>query len=448
MRGTPHNNLIPPDDLKKIIPRVRRLLTRPQTRTRGTIRTAIQSIVKRKDDILKILATGETPCYILDLKGLTKSIDNFSMCFSPLPRGSFFYAMKTNHHPRILREVVSHGFGVDVSSIRELDMARAAKAKRIIYSGPGKTEQSLAYAISTFPSIIINLDSFGELARLARVAKKKQVRVGVRITPSEEGIWSKFGIPLKKLHDFWEQAKQYPAIQLEGIQFHLSHNTDEKPYTQSLALLGAYLKKEFSPHEQKNIRFIDMGGGFLPYKSEGYYPWTTPEGIILEQAYASIGKRAPFTDPYYISDSIPLNKYALGIVGAIKAYTNFLPSCEYYLEPGRIISNASMHIALKVVDIKSKDGAILDGGINSVGWERFAFEYFPIINISHPSRKERTATLYGSLCLPGDQDVWGYSYYGSRLEEGDVLVVPYQGCLTYSLAQNFIHPIPPVYIMD
>lgn len=106
-----------------------------------------------------------------------------------------------------------------------------------------------------------------------------------------------------------------------------------------------------------------------------------------------------------------------------------------------------MHIALKVVDRKSPRTAILDGGVNAIGWERFSYDYFPVINLTHPGMRERICTLYGSLCLQGEMDLWGYSYYGSKLAEGDILVVPYQGHLTYSLAQNFIHPIPPVYIM-
>jgi diaminopimelate decarboxylase len=50
------------------------------------------------------------------------------------------------------------------------------------------------------------------------------------------------------------------------------------------------------------------------------------------------------------------------------------------------------------------------------------------------------------LCTP--HDIWGYSYHGSGITVGDILLVPGQGAYTYSLRQNFIKPIADVVIMD
>lgn len=78
-----------------------------------------------------------------------------------------------------------------------------------------------------------------------------------------------------------------------------------------------------------------------------------------------------------------------------------------------------------------------------VGWQRFEKEYFPLINITHSSKTEQKCRMWGNLCTTWD--IWGYYYHGNKLEEKDIIVVPYQGALTYSLAQTFINNIPDVY---
>ena len=90
-----------------------------------------------------------------------------------------------------------------------------------------------------------------------------------------------------------------------------------------------------------------------------------------------------------------------------------------------------------------KGTPILDGGVNMVGWQRFEYEYFPVINLSEPSNREFEVNVWGNLCTTWD--TWGYYMYGSGVSPGDCVVIPNQGALTYSLAQSFINKIPAVY---
>ena len=84
---------------------------------------------------------------------------------------------------------------------------------------------------------------------------------------------------------------------------------------------------------------------------------------------------------------------------------------------------------MTVVDKKAADLVITDAGTNAVGWERFETDYFPILNLTRPTLKERTCYILGSLCTP--HDVWGYSYWGDDIRPEDVLMVPTQGAYTY-----------------
>ena len=101
-----------------------------------------------------------------------------------------------------------------------------------------------------------------------------------------------------------------------------------------------------------------------------------------------------------------------------------------------------MHLLLTVIDRKTEDLVITDGGTNAVGWERFEHDYFPVLNLSRPALRENACAIMGSLCTP--HDVWGYAYWGARIEPGDILLIPNQGAYTYSLRQHFIKALPKV----
>jgi diaminopimelate decarboxylase len=99
-------------------------------------------------------------------------------------------------------------------------------------------------------------------------------------------------------------------------------------------------------------------------------------------------------------------------------------------------------LIISVVDKKDDTLVITDAGTNAIGWERFESDYSPILNLSRPSLTETACQILGSLCTP--QDLWGYHYFGSGIEPGDVLMIPTQGAYTYSLRQEFIKPLPKV----
>lgn len=437
-------------DRVRLLGWVKKIINSPTTDSAGSFLHVVDSMLTKKKSLLSIAKKYGTPCYVLDGHELTNNIRSFKESFlRHIPRAEFFYALKTNRHQFLLKKVITAGFGLDIASARELGLGITAGAKNFVFSGPGKTTDQLRAALRHSLPVTINIDSFGELERLGMLTSrlKKHVRVGIRIHTSDHGDWQKFGIPLSDLKKFWRRAKRYPFLHLVGIHSHTSLNEDAKPYVNTIRTIAAYLSTHFTKNELREITFIDLGGGFYPYKTDGYYPWVIPAGEIAQIAYEKNGQRPHFPYPHYRTDAIPIESYARDIGRAIKKYLSPLLDCAYYFEPGRVISSTAMHILLRVVDVKSPACAILDGGNNILGWERLSYEYFPVINLTHPGKKEHACELYGSLCMSGKYDTWGHYYYGSRLAEGDALVVPYQGHLTYALAQNFIHPIPPVHIM-
>lgn len=426
---------------------VNKYLSRPLKLRRGHLLKVVTDILKKRSAILKVTKKYPTPFYLFDHRGVKKSIKQFKTVFGQhIPRLNIFYAVKSNPHPYLIKEVVRAGFGLDVSSGRELFLAIKQRSKKIIFTGPGKTDAELAMAIKYRQKVIINVDSFTELRRLGQMlaSQKKTIRAGVRVYLQSQSNWNKFGIAIDDLSKFFIAAKDYPEIKLQGIQCHMSWNKTAKAYENLIKEIAAEIKN-LPAEDRVRIKFIDFGGGYETYNQEGYFPWTLTSGEIIKEAAEHFGQTTQFKDKYYLSESILLKDYAISISRAISKYMDPIIKPNYYCEPGRIISNPAMHLVLKVMDIKRPGMAILDGGTNMIGYELFEYFYYPTVNLTRPSKKEIAYRFYGSLCTP--YDLFGYYCYAQNIKEGDIIIIPNQGAYTYTLAQNFIKDIPPTYIL-
>lgn len=440
--------LASPADLKKYSQIIQRILRAPAKVWLADFKPVARRFFESRTSFLKMAKKYATPFYVIDAEELEKSLVVFKQAFqTALPGSQYFYAVKVNHHPYILRQAIKHGFGLDVSSSRELTMALDAKAKQIIFSGPGKTAADLALALKHRDKVIVNLDNFSELNRLGALAKKRlsTIKAGIRIYTAAHGQWSKFGIPLGRLKEFFRAAGRFKNIQLQGLQFHLSLNSSAEPYQRAIKEIAQYLKRCFNKRQLGQIKFIDLGGGFMVPGAEGHLPSETAQGALISLAAEQLGEQPKYLDRYYLWPAISPSAYAQGIALACQRHLQPLVKTDYFIEPGRVICNNAMHIVLRVVDVKSQKKVIVDGGINLVGWSHFNVDYAPVLNLTHPSSREKDCLVYGSLCLP--EDLWGRWCWAKKMSAGDVLLVPYQGAMTYALAQQFIKGIAPAYVL-
>lgn len=414
---------------------------------KGNLKTEVEKLLIKRSRLLTLSKKFPTPFYIFDNESFTQNCQAFKTAFLKyIPDLQIFYPIKLNHQDYFIQAAIKNGLGADVASIRELDLALKFKASRIVYYSPGKTTEDLGKIVKTRENIIINLDNFNELKRLGQITDelKKSIPAGIRIFLPSFGDWMKYGIDINRLKDFWNEAKKYKYLKLQGIHFHTSRNSNADFYVKTIKTLAAYLKARFEKAELGQITFIDFGGGFDTNLKEGFYPKDTNQGKILSIFNSRKDKKVDFVDWYYLKESLTIERYAETIGRAINTHLRpIVPQARYFTEPGRIICNDHMHILLKVVDVKNKDMIIVDGGVNLVGWQRFEYEYFPLINLSHPSLDEKKCRVYGNLCTTWD--IWGYYLYSGKIKEGDYILVPYQGALTYSLAQSFISPIAKVH---
>ncbi len=383
--------------------------------------------LEKREQYLRLSETEGSPLYILEPDVLRERAGRFRRVFSEkFADCRFYYAVKSNNHPFVARTVLKAGFGLDVSSGKELRIALELGAEEILFTGPGKTTGELVLAVENAEKVTILIDSFRELQTLEQTAAAKNVtvRAGVRLCPNPTGSWRKFGIALDDLPAFFQAAEECPHVDLQGLQFHTSWNLSPKAQSDFIGLLG----KNFAACPVsllKKIRFVDIGGGYWPQPGE----WLRADSPLVHDH----------------RPAATIETFAEELHRAVESHLGFLLPCRICLEPGRWICNDGMHLMMTVVDKKALDLVITDTGINAIGWERFETDYSPILNLTRPSLSEKPCTICGSLCTP--EDHFGFSYFGEEIDIGDILLIPCQGAYTYSLKQDFIKPTPKVVIL-
>ncbi len=404
----------------------------------------ITSCLRHRDGLHRLAVKYGSPLYALDEQHLRAQAGKFRGAFEErLRRAGIFFAMKSNNMPEITHIMVDEGLGLDVSSGVELAQACEAGAKEILFSGPGKTDAELATAIGEAERVTVLMDSFGELRRLDRLTRlhRRTVRAGVRLNTDPRGLWRKFGIPISSIPRFLQEALDAPFVQLEGLQFHTSWNLSPSAQTAFISRLGKTLR-DLPENLLERIAFLDIGGGFWPESGEWLRAAGTPFGQIMKLLFP----RHPDVSSRFCLPSRSIDVFAQEIAASLKTALPTTMDCRICLEPGRWLCHEAVHLLITVVDVKADDLVITDGGTNAVGWERFEQDYFPVINLTHPGVEEHPCAVLGSLCTP--HDVWGYSYHGTTIRTGDLLLIPVQGAYTYSLRQNFIKPLPKVAVME
>ncbi|MEW6078370.1 MAG: alanine racemase [Thermodesulfobacteriota bacterium] len=402
----------------------------------------VQSWFDRRETYLRLFRENGRPLYVLEPDVLTRQADRFKKAFQPvLPETGFYFAVKSNNHPGVARTLLESGFGLDVSSGLELRMALDLGADNIVFSGPGKTADELKLAVDNAGRVTVLIDSFGELQRLEPIAAAANttVRAGVRLTTNPSGLWRKFGILPDQLPEFQQAALRCPHIDLRGIQFHTSWNLTPRAHADFIRTLGALLAA-MPEAFTRQLAFIDIGGGYWPEQGEWLHQ--LPEGETGTPEHNPSRK----CRPHYRLAAEPITVFAREIGRAVTESIWPVTACRICLEPGRWICHEAMQLLMSVVDKKGDDLVITDAGTNTIGWERFETDYFPVLNLTRPDLTERPCHVLGALCTP--HDVWGYSYFGQDIQVGDILMIPAQGAYTYSLRQNFIKPVPDVVVLN
>ena len=332
-----------------------------------------------------------------------------------------YYAVKANSNQAVLKTMAALGAGMDVVSEGELRRALAAgvPARKIVFSGVGKTAREMALALREGIACF-NVESEPELELLNDVAGRvgQRAAISIRVNPDVDAKThakittgksdNKFGITYQRASEVYARAAALPNLDVTGVDMHIgSQITELAPFEQAFKLMAALVDKLKA--EGHNIRHLDLGGGLgVPYRGTNDVP--------------------PHPDEY-----AEMVKRTLGHLGL-----------KYMLEPGRMIVGNAGIMVTKVIYVKENEGkhfVIQDGAMNDLIRPTLYDAYHEILSVDE-ARNETAfeADVVGPVCETGD-----YLAKGRRLaqvQQGDLLAVMTAGA--YGAVQSGTYNTRPL----
>ena len=325
------------------------------------------------------------------------------------------YAMKANSTLGVIQLFAQAGCGFDVVSLGELTRALAAggQARRVIFSGVGKTRAEMRAALQAGIGCF-NVESEAELEVLNEVALSlgQQAPVSIRVNPNVDpkthpyistGLkGSKFGIAHERVVQTYLRAAALPGLSVKGIDCHIgSQITQEAPYLDAMDRMLDLV--EAIEAAGVPIHHIDLGGGLgIDYNGE-----TPPEA---DELWAKLLARL---------DARGFGKRALMI------------------EPGRsLVGNAGVCVT-EVLYLKpgdQKNFCVVDAAMNDLPRPAMYQAFHQIVPVKPRVSAPQTWEVVGPVCESGD---WLGHERELSLQQGDLLAVMSAGAYCMSMASNY-----------
>lgn len=359
-----------------------------------------------------IAETVGTPFYLYSLNTLESHFRAFQNAFSKVDHLICFSA-KANSNIAILRIFVRMGGGVDVVSGGELfrSMKASASPDKIVYSGVGKREEEIEYALE-LPILMFNIESTQELILIDRIAGRMRTKapIALRVNPDVDpkthpyistGLKkNKFGINLQKSLDDYRLANTLPNVKVIGVSCHIgSQLTEVRPFVEAVQRIKELVLKLRA--EGMNIQYMDIGGGL---------------GITYNQE-----------EPPHPRD------YARALMKELKEI-----DCTLILEPGRVIVGNAGVLVTRVLYTKAgeeKNFIVVDAAMNDLIRPSLYGSYQRVQPVHRSDRPEWTADVVGPICE--SSDFLAKDRKLPKAEQGDLLAVMSAGAYGFSMSSNY-----------
>ena len=124
----------------------------------------------------------KTPCYILDITEIEKSISGFHLALeNSFKQSAIGYSVKTNSLPYSMSVARNLCCYAEVVSADEYELALLCRypKNRIIYNGPMKSKESFVDAIVN--GAVVNIETHRELEWLVSLPKDRTYNIGLRL---------------------------------------------------------------------------------------------------------------------------------------------------------------------------------------------------------------------------------------------------------------------------
>src|SRR3954447_7639235 len=219
-----------------------------------------------------------TPSYIYSKKEIIARFRRYCSALAGLTHKVCF-AVKANSNLAVLATLTKEGAGFDIVSGGELYrvLAAGADARSVVFSGVGKTEAEIRYAIESGIHSF-NCESEAEVAEISRIASSldKVASVALRVNPDVDAVTHpyistglrehKFGVAIEHAPEIYRRIAAFPGIAPEGVSCHIgSQLLDPGPLMEAghkMVRLVLLLRAQGLA-----ISHLDLGGGIgVPYR--------------------------------------------------------------------------------------------------------------------------------------------------------------------------------------
>ncbi|HXP13620.1 MAG TPA: diaminopimelate decarboxylase [Stellaceae bacterium] len=351
----------------------------------------------------KLAAEAGTPFYCYSASAIERQYRRFADAFGGLD-ALLCYSLKANSNLSVVATLARLGAGADVVSEGEFRRALAAgiPGSRIIFSGIGKTEAELAFALAN-GVYQINVESLPELEALNRVARKmnRVAPVAIRVNPDVDARThamistgkkeNKFGIDLELAAEAYREAAQMHGIAPVGMAVHIgSQLTALGPFEIAFGRVIALLRSLRA--DGIELKRFDFGGGLgIRYRDE------TPPSV---EDYASVVK--------HVTDGLNLS---------------------LAFEPGRaIVGNAGVLVSrvLYVKEGVSHRFVIVDAAMNdllrpALYGDKWGWHDIVPVKAPDPRAEHVAQSIVGPVCETGD--AFALDRPLAPLRDGDLVAI-------------------------
>jgi diaminopimelate decarboxylase len=387
---------------------------------------------------IRLAREGALPAYIYDIRALDAHAARIR---AALPAGvEFYYAMKANPDPAVLRTISRHADGLEVSSGGELRYAAAeAPGRPLAFGGPGKTEDELAAAVRA--GALLHVESPQELLLLASIVREQSGAARAALEPTRLAEPSEAGanVLLRANLDVHPPAGAGlvmggtpgpfgmddellaecaalitgTGLRLRGLHAHLASGLGVGAALSAAAAVLRFARQWCDRHRVRRP-VITLGGGM---------------GADYRRPGATFGWEA----------------YGRGLA-RLAGSGRALPGETLRIEPGRAVAAYCGWYATRVLDVKRSRGAafaVVAGGTHhlrtpaakshSQPFSVIAVEAWPHSWV-RPALAEEPVTITGQLCTP--KDILARDVRVRRLRTGDLIAFGMAGAYAWNISHT------------
>ena len=374
----------------------------------------------------KILKGKQTPIYIYSVDQIKKNIKEIQTSFKKA-QPLICFAIKANSNINILKVLKKKNIGADVVSMGELKLALKAgiKPNKIVFSGVGKTEQEIKFAIQK-EILSINAESSNEIELINKISGKlkKQTNIGIRLNPNivaktnkkitTGNKTNKFGVTIENFYNIITNKEKFENLNIHLLSVHIgSQIKDILAYKKVIKLIDNILIK--LKEKKHSISYIDLGGGM--------------------------------SIPYFKKDSkFNFKKFGIEVDKFFKKHQK-----KIIFEIGRYLTGNCGIIISKIIYIKKINDrffVILDAGMNDMARSAIYESFHEIIPLKKNRKKfVKKIEFVGPICESSDTFGIYNNYF--LLNEGEYVCITNCGAYGRTLSSNYnMRPLIEEIIID